>query len=126
MEKPEPTNVSAHCGGVYWVEADAGSDVAPNYRHPHVVIQDDVLNRSRIETVVVCAITSNPRRAHEPGNVSLNDGEANLPKPSVVIVSQISSIPKSRLGDYIGTLSHERVAQIFDGLAFLQNTYYGE
>jgi mRNA interferase MazF len=124
MTSAQHTNVPAHRGGVYWVEADPQSEVAPNYRHPHVVIQDDVFNRSRIDTVIVCGITSNPRRAHEPGNVRLEEGEGNLVKLSVVVVSQVSSIPKSRLGDYIGTLSSERVTQVLDGLAFIQSTYH--
>lgn len=110
-------------GGVYWVEPHPGDDVAPNHRHPHVVIQDDVLNNSRIHTVVVCAITSNPSRALEPGNVRLDAGEANLPKPSVVIVSQISSLPKARLGGYIGMLSEDRVEQIYVGLRLQQRSH---
>jgi mRNA interferase MazF len=87
--------------------------------HPCVVVQADVLNHSRLETVVVCALSTNLKRAKAPGNVLLELGEANLPKPSVVIVSQISSINKTQLGDYIGTLSSQRVAQILTGLNFL-------
>lgn len=113
-----------HRGGIYWVDVDAPDGVAPNYRHPHVVIQEDVLNCSRIHTVVVCAISSNPRRATEPGNVRLDEGEGNLPKPSVVIVSQVSSIPKGQLGAWLGTLSEQRVQQILDGLRFQQHAHF--
>jgi hypothetical protein len=35
----------------------------PGYRHPHVVVQNNVFNGSRIGTVVVCALTSNVKRA---------------------------------------------------------------
>lgn len=111
-------------GDVYWVEVDAGDGVAPNYRHPHVVIQDDVLNQSRIHTVVVCAISTNLVRAQEPGNVRLDAGEADLPKPSVVIVSQVSSIPKTQLGEYVGELAQARVDQILDGLRFQQAAHF--
>lgn len=113
-----------HRGGVYWVEVDAATGVTPNYRHPHVVIQDDVLNQSRIHTVVVCAISSNLTRATEPGNVRLDPGEGNLSKPSVVIVSQISSIPKTQLGALLGTLSEQRVEQILSGLCFQQRAHF--
>lgn len=111
-------------GGVYWVEVDSTGEVTPNYRHPHVVIQDDVLNQSRIHTVVVCAISTNLARATEPGNVRLDQGEGNLPKPSIVIVSQVSSIPKSQLGHRLGTLSELRVEQIYDGLRFQQRAHF--
>jgi mRNA interferase MazF len=120
----EAPAVVPHRGGVYWVEVDAATGVTPNYRHPHVVIQDDVLNQSRIHTVVVCAISSNLTRATEPGNVRLDPGEGNLSKPSVVIVSQISSIPKTQLGALLGTLSEQRVEQILSGLCFQQRAHF--
>jgi len=85
-----------------------------------VVIQDDLLNHSRIETVVVCALSSNPRRVQEPGNLQLHQGEGELEKPSVVLVSQLACVLKSQLGDYIGRLSPERVMQILSGLRLQQ------
>lgn len=41
-----------------------------------------------INTVVVCALTTNLKRARAPGNVTLNKGEANLAKKSVSNISQ--------------------------------------
>lgn len=95
-----------------------------SYAHPHVVVQDDVFNHSRITTVIVCALTSNLHRANEPGNVLLDVGEGNLPEQSVVVVSQISSVDKARLGDRIGALSSERVEQILAGLRFQQASFF--
>ena len=46
-------------GDIYWVQLDEPSESEPGYAHPYVVIQDDIINRSRINTVVVCALTSN-------------------------------------------------------------------
>ncbi|NTV36027.1 MAG: type II toxin-antitoxin system PemK/MazF family toxin, partial [Anaerolineaceae bacterium] len=62
----------------------------------------------------------NLKRANSPGNVLLEAGEANLPKQSIVVVSQVSTVDKSQLGEYIGTLSEERVRQILAGMRFLQ------
>jgi mRNA interferase MazF len=84
-----------------------------------VVIQNNVFNRSRINTVVVCALTSNLQRAAAPGNVLLEPGEADLPKPSVVVVSQLFTVDKSQLSEHIGTLSKKRVLQILDGMRLL-------
>jgi mRNA interferase MazF len=89
-----------------------------------VVVQDDVFNHSRITTVIVCALTSNLHRAKEPGNVLLEVGEGNLPKQSVVVVSQVSSVDKARLGERIGSLSDARVEQILAGLRFLQASFF--
>ena len=110
-------------GDLFWLAPeDAGGSVA----HPHVVVQDDVFNRSRVSTVIVCALTSNLGRASEPGNVLLEPGEGGLAKQSVVVVSQISSVEKARLGERIGALSGERVDQILAGLRFQQTAFFGE
>jgi mRNA interferase MazF len=74
--------------------------------------------------VVVCALTSNLSQANEPGNVLLDPGEANLSKQSVVVVSQVSSILKTRLGEFIGSLSDARVEQILAGLRFQQASFF--
>jgi mRNA interferase MazF len=103
-------------GDIYWVDLGDPVGSEPGYRHPHVVIQNNVFNRSRISTVVVCALTSNIRRAEAPGNVHIDKGEADLPKRSVVNVSQIFTVDKRDLGEKIGVLSRQRVRQILDGI----------
>ena len=103
-------------GDIYWIDLGEPLGSAPGFRHPHVVVQNDVFNSSRIHTVVVCALTSNLRRAEAPGNVLLQPGEANLPKQSVVNVSQIFTVDKRQLEDKIGSLSPHRVGEILDGI----------
>jgi mRNA interferase MazF len=106
-------------GEIYWVELGTPRGSAPGYRHPMVIIQNDAFNRSRINTVLACALTSNLARAQSPGNVLLRRGEAGLPKPSVVNVTQMLTIDKTDLGPRIGTLSRARVREILDGIALL-------
>lgn len=106
-------------GDVFWIDLGAPSGAAPGFRHPHVVVQNNVFNRSRIDTVVVCVITSNLKRAKAPGNVLLERGEARLPRRSVVNVSQVFTVDKSDLRQRIGTLSTRRVRQILDGMYLL-------
>ena len=106
-------------GDVYWIELSEPSGSEPAYRHPHVVVQNNVFNRSRIQTVVVCALTSNAKRAKAPGNVLLEKGEANLPKQSIVNISQIFTVNKSDLVEQIGSLSRKRVDQIAQGIHLL-------
>jgi mRNA interferase MazF len=60
-----------HQGDIFWVELDDLSGSEPAYRHPHVVIQNNLFNRSQINTVVVCALTSHLQRASAPGNLLL-------------------------------------------------------
>ncbi|MBI2859327.1 MAG: type II toxin-antitoxin system PemK/MazF family toxin, partial [Chloroflexi bacterium] len=63
-------------GDVFWVDLGEPTGSGPAYRHPHVVVQNNVFNKSGIQTVVVCSLTSNLRRAASPGNVLLEKGEA--------------------------------------------------
>lgn len=111
-------------GDLYWIAPDDSHNSAGAYSHPHVVLQDDVFNHSRVTTVVVCALTTNLNKAAEPGNLLLEPGEGALPKRSAVVVSQISSVEKARLGSFIGRLSPERVDQIIDGLRFVQRSFF--
>lgn len=120
------TPITIDRGDLYWLalapEDERGP--VPPYSHPYVVVQDEVFNHSRINTVVVCALTTNLHRANEPGNVLLEPGEGNLPKQSVVVVSQIASVEKSRLVERIGALSQDRVEQILTGLRFQQASFF--
>jgi len=106
-------------GDIFSVDLGTPSGSAPGYRHPHVVVQTNLFNQSKINTVVVCALTSNLKRAGAPGNVLLAKGEANLKKASVVNISQLVTVDKSDLTEKIGTLSPSRVEQIIDGIKLL-------
>jgi mRNA interferase MazF len=106
-------------GDLYWlyIEKPVGSE--PGYRHPCVVIQNDVFNASRISTTIVCTLTSNLKRAQAPGNVLLAAGEGNLPRQSVVVVSQVLAVNKMQLVEYIGALPGYRIREIVEGLYLL-------
>ena len=106
-------------GEVYWLDLGPASGSAPADRHPCVVVQNDVFNRSAIRTSVVCVITSNLSRANAPGNVALRKGEGGLPKASVVNVSQILTVDKAELLEFCGELSGPSIAAVRDGLRML-------
>jgi mRNA interferase MazF len=106
-------------GGVYWLDFGPAAGSAPAERHPCVVVQSDLFNRSRIATTVVCIITSNLERAAAPGNVALKKGDGNLPKPSVVNVSQLVTVNKADLDEQIGDLPGAKVDAIREGLQLL-------
>ena len=106
-------------GEIYWVDFTEPKGSEPGYRHPHIVIQNNLFNDSRINTAVVCSLTSNLNRAKAPGNVMLNKGEANLSKQSVVNISQVFTVNKSDLVEKIGQVSKIRIMEILDGIKLL-------
>jgi mRNA interferase MazF len=108
-------------GDIFWIRPHSSAVAELGYYpHPYVVIQEDIFNHSRISTVVVCGLTSNLKQAGMPGNVTLEVGEADLPRQSVVDVAKVSSVHKAQLGAQIGSLSERRIQQILRGIRFLQ------
>jgi mRNA interferase MazF len=105
-------------GQVYWFHfRGVGSE--PDGKRPALVVQHDRFNRSAISTTIVAAITSNLRLAEMPGNVRLRKGEANLALPSVVNVSQLRTMDRTRLTAKIGNLAPERMRQVLGGIALV-------
>ncbi|HEY7678277.1 MAG TPA: type II toxin-antitoxin system PemK/MazF family toxin, partial [Candidatus Methylomirabilis sp.] len=86
------------------VSLSGGRGSEPWGRRPAVILQHDRFNRSRLNTVVVIAITSNLRYATLPGNVRVRKGEANLPRPCVINVTQVQAIDRAFLRGKIGAL----------------------
>ena len=106
-------------GDIFRISLGPPRGSEPGYRHPHVVIQNNLFNQSKINTVVVCALTSNLTRAKSPGNVLLKKGEGNLKKESVVNITQMTTVNKSDLIEKIGSLSPARIREIIQGIALL-------
>ena len=106
-------------GEIYRVDLGESSGSAPGYRHPHIVVQNNLFNSSNINTVVMCALTSNLKRGLSPGNVVLKKGEANLPKQSVVNITQIYTMDKIDLFEKIGKVNSERLKEILLGIQLL-------
>ena len=102
-------------GDIYWVKFGPLKDSGPSGKRPAIVVQNDLLNRSNIRTTVVALITSNQKLAAVPGNILLKKGVSNLPKASVVVVSQIATVDKGRLLEKIGTLGKPTRKAVIEG-----------
>lgn len=105
-------------GEVYWLRF-AGKGSEPAGRRPAVVVQDDRFNNTSIQTTIVAAITSNLRLAAAPGSVRLRKGEAGLSRASVINVTQLRTIDRTRVDQRIGTLSAARRRQLVCGLSLV-------
>lgn len=103
-------------GSIYWVDFSPGKGSEPIGRRPGLVIQNDILNDSKLNTVVMLAITSTMKFGELPGNVTLRKGEANLPKRCVINTTQIKSVDKKSIKEKIGTLSKKRMDEVHAGL----------
>jgi len=106
-------------GSIYWVDFSAGKGSEPMGRRPGLVVQNDLLNDSKLNTVIVVAITSTLRFGELPGNIILQKGEENLPKRSVVNLTQIKTVDKHSLKEKIGSLTKERLADVYEGMKLI-------
>jgi len=106
-------------GSIYWVNLTGEMSPGEQGSRPCLVIQNDVLNKSRLNTTVVVAITSIPAFGKLPGNVILAKGVANMPWEGVVNVSQVMSIDKKKIEAKIGTLPGYLVTKVSDGLKLI-------
>jgi len=103
-------------GQIWWVELPEPKSSEPGYRRPVIIVQSDEFNRSRINTVVAVAITSNLRLSDAPGNVKLPVKASGLSKESVVNVSQVITLDKQFLTDMVGEVSRQVMQQIDEGM----------
>ena len=108
-------------GSIYWVDFSPGKGSEPIGRRPGLVIQNDILNDSNLNTVIMLAITSTMKFEELPGNVVLKKGEANVPKKCVINVTQIKSVDKKSIKEKIGTLSKQKVDEVHAGLKLVMN-----
>lgn len=103
-------------GQVWWVDFGEPRGSEPGYRHPALVLQRDEVNASRINTVVVCVLTSNRALAAAPGNTLLPRRWTGLPRDSVANASQIATIDKSDLHSLVGTTPPRLMCEVDDGI----------
>ena len=106
-------------GEIWWASLPDPVGSEPGYRRPVLIVQSDDFNRSGIRTVICTAVTSNLNLADAPGNVRLSTRASGLPKPSVVNVSQLISLDKTRLIERIKGVDTQSMLQVDDGLRLI-------
>ena len=103
-------------GEIWWADLAEPRRSEPGYRRPVLVVQADSFNRSRIQTAIVAAITSELELGGAPGNVLLPARSTGLPRDSVVNVSQLLTLDRSFLTERAGTLPPRLQGSVDEGL----------
>jgi mRNA interferase MazF len=103
-------------GEIWWASLPEPVGSEPGYHRPVIVVQANTFNRSRIATVIAVVVTSNLRLADAPGNVLLPMSATGLSQNSVANASQILTIDKDFLTEYIGRLPLDLLLQLESGL----------
>jgi mRNA interferase MazF len=81
-----------------------------------LITQSDAFNRTRIDTIIVIALSSNLKLAGLPGNVRLSSQKTGLKKDSVINVTQLAAIGKDLFIERVGFLERRAMERVEDGL----------
>ena len=103
-------------GDIFWADLGFRDTSEAAGRRPVLVVQCNLFNRTRINTIVVVPLTTNDRLRSLPGNVSFRRGEANLPRTCAANVTLVAAIDRSRLTDKIGRISQPKLDLVLVGL----------
>ncbi len=98
-------------GEIYWVNLDPtiGSEIAKT--RPAVVISNNVGNQHADRVIVAPLTTANVMKVY-PFEVKLEVSEGGVVQTSKVLLDQIRTVDKARLGSRLGTLPAARVEEI--------------
>lgn len=101
-------------GEVYYADLDpvVGSEQGGN--RPVLIIQNDIGNRFS-STVIVAALTSQSK-PKLPTHLSLS-GDAGVQADSMILLEQIRTLDKTRLGERITLLGNHHMQQVNSSLA---------
>lgn len=108
-----------HRGEIWWADLGEPRNLEPGYRRPVLIVQEDHFNQSNLATVIVLALTSNLRYRGFPGNVFLSQAQSGLEKNSVINLTQLTTIDKSWLDEYVSDLPAELMVQVESGLSLV-------
>lgn len=103
-------------GEIWWADLAEPQGSEPGSRRPVVIVQDDLLNRSKLQSVMVAPLTSNILRAHALGNVRLRSADSGLSRDSVVLVCQVMTVDKYFLTELAGAVPRRVMRAIEEGL----------
>ena len=102
-------------GEVYLVSFDPTFGHEIQKTRPAVVIQNDVSNQYSPITIVA-AISSHFSEPPFPREVVIEPADSGLPKRSAVIVNQIRSVDRRRLGKKVGRLSRQDMERVDEAI----------
>lgn len=80
-------------------------------KRPVLVIQNNIGNKFS-STVIAAAITSATDKPKLPTHIEITKEESGLEKDSVILLEQIRTIDKIRLGALIGRLSEKKMREV--------------
>lgn len=98
--------VNIRRGDIYYADLSPVVGSEQGGMRPVLIVQNDVGNRHS-PTVIAAAITSKMSKTRLPTHIDIYAEKAGLAKDSVVLLEQIRTIDKKRLGERMGHLDDD-------------------
>ena len=98
-------------GEIYWVKLDptVGSEIAKT--RPAVIISNNIGNQHAGRVIVAPLTTAQSNKVY-PFEVKLESGEGGIRQAGKILLDQIRTVDKVRLGTKLGMLPTERMAEV--------------
>ena len=106
-------------GEIWWIDFQEPRGSTPAFIRPGIVVQNNELNESELKTTIVIPLTTNCRLADYKGNVFLEKTSTKLPKDSVALCAQITTIDKQSLIERMTCLSTSLLNEIYEELTWV-------
>ena len=106
-------------GEIWWIDFQEPRGSTPAFVRPGIIVQNNELNKSELNTTVVIPITTNCRLADYKGNVLLNKSESKLSKDSVALCAQITTVDKQALIEKNSKLAPEVLNEIYEEISWV-------
>lgn len=121
LMKAEETNrkgnekVNIHRGDIYYADLSPVIGSEQGGVRPVLILQNDVGNKYS-PTVIAAAITSKMGKTKLPTHIDIYAEKVGLAKDSVVLLEQVRTIDKKRLGEKMGHLDEDTMKNVNDAI----------
>jgi mRNA interferase MazF len=102
-------------GEIYYVDLDPIVGSEQGGHRPALILQNDVGNQYSPVTIVA-AITTRPAARPRPIDVLIQPGSSGLQAPSRILLNQIRTIDRRRMGRYVGQLTAEEMTRVEEAI----------
>ncbi len=102
-------------GDIYYADLSPVVGSEQGGVRPVLVVQNDIGNRYS-PTIIIAAITSQINKGKLPTHVEVKGDDYGLSKDSVLLLEQIRTIDKKRLGEKIGHVEDDIIEKVDDAL----------
>lgn len=103
-------------GDIYYADLSPVVGSEQGGVRPVLIVQNDVGNRYS-PTVIAAAITSKLGKNRLPTHIDVYADRVGLAKDSVILLEQIRTIDKTRLGEKMGHLDDAAMAAVDDAIS---------